>query len=90
MTATNSSLAPYYDGWARYNSLLVEAIAPLSAEQLALGAAPNLHPVWRLAAHIIGARSGWYTQFLMEPPPAAVTSRWDRDGVTRARPPTAG
>lgn len=81
MTASPTSLAPFYDGWGRYQSLLVETIGPLTTEQLALRAAPALRPVWHLAAHIIGARFGWYTQFLKEPAPDSVVSRWDRDNA---------
>lgn len=85
MSGTPGTLAPYYEGWGRYNALLVEAISPLTAAQLALSASPALSPVWRLAAHIVGARFGWYTQLLKEPPPPEVTGRWDSDDAAPRR-----
>ncbi len=58
----------FYHGWDRYQKLLVEAIAPMSEEQLALRAAPSLRPVWTLAAHIISARVGWFHGLMGEAP----------------------
>ncbi|MGZ3628741.1 MAG: hypothetical protein ACXVDN_13885 [Ktedonobacteraceae bacterium] len=34
------SLAPFYKGWDAYQQCLVEAIAPLTLEQLALRSSP--------------------------------------------------
>jgi uncharacterized damage-inducible protein DinB len=59
-------LATFYRGWDRYQELLVTAVAPLSAEQLALRAAPALRPIWELAAHIIGTRVWWFHDFMGE------------------------
>jgi hypothetical protein len=56
MRQEDLTLAPFYQGWDAYQEALVQAIAPLSEEQLALRAAPSLRPVWLLAAHIIGSR----------------------------------
>ncbi len=50
------TLLSFYRRWDRYQTLLTQAIAPLSAEHLALSAAPALRPAWVLAAHIIAAR----------------------------------
>lgn len=60
MNQDYTTLAPFYHGWERYQGLLTGAIAPLSAEQLALQAAPSLRPAGVLAAHIIAARVGWF------------------------------
>src|SRR5712664_1826549 len=50
----------FYSGWERHNELLMEALAPLSAEQLDLTAADGLWSVRRLANHIIANRSWWF------------------------------
>jgi uncharacterized damage-inducible protein DinB len=59
MTDNHLPLTTFYKGWDVYQQHLVTAIAPLSAEQLALRAAPHLRSVGGNAAHIIGARAGW-------------------------------
>jgi uncharacterized damage-inducible protein DinB len=56
----DSSLTPFYAGWDRYNRLLVEAVAPLTPDHLALRVAPGLRPVVELAGHIISARAWWF------------------------------
>ena len=68
MSDDQSHLVRFYQGWDRYQDLLVEAIGSLSEEQLALQAAPSLRPVWTLAAHIISARVGWFQQVMGEAP----------------------
>ena len=60
MQDDSKGLTRFYVGWAEYQRLLVEAIAPLSEEQLALRAAPGLNPLWYLAAHVAGTRVGWF------------------------------
>lgn len=59
MTDNHLPLTTFYKGWDVYQQHLVTAIAPLSAEQLALRAAPHLRSIGENAAHIIGARAGW-------------------------------
>jgi uncharacterized damage-inducible protein DinB len=53
-------------GWEAYQQHLIEAIRPLTAEQLALGAGPNLRSISMIAAHIVGARGRWLRQVLGE------------------------
>lgn len=60
MAEEQTSLLPFYKGWDTYQNLLLKAIAPLSAEQLALRTAPHLRSVGENVAHIIGARAGWF------------------------------
>ena len=55
MATDAEHLSRFYQGWDRYQDLLVEVVGNLSDEQLALQAAPSLRPVWTLAAHIISA-----------------------------------
>jgi len=59
-------LATYYRGWERYQQLLTTAVAPLSAEQLELRAAPTQRPVWVIAAHIVSTRIYWFHEVMGE------------------------
>ncbi len=60
------SLAVLYKGWDTYQDHLVEAVRPLTAEQLALRIAPHLRSVGELVAHIILVRAGWFYFVLNE------------------------
>jgi uncharacterized damage-inducible protein DinB len=76
-----ATLAPFYAGWDRYQSLLTDALAELGAEQLALNASPSLWPVWRLAAHIASTRVFWFRVWLgVDAPTLAQLEPWDEDG----------
>ena len=78
----DTPLGRFYQGWERYQRLLTDAVAPLSAEQLALAAAPSLRPVGVLVAHIIAARVYWFHQVLREGDAALAPLRtWDDDGA---------
>ena len=66
MTQADAHLMRFYDGWNRYQDLLVEAIGPLTVEQLAIRAAPELRQIWELAGHIIAARVYWFHQVMGE------------------------
>jgi uncharacterized damage-inducible protein DinB len=66
MQAADTTLAPYYKGWDRYQALLVEAIASLTPDQLALRPDPQQRPIWLLVAHIIGTRVGWFQGWMGE------------------------
>lgn len=75
------SLAPFYKGWDVYQQLLIAAIAPLTAEQLALRSAPQQWSVGTLAAHIIAARVGWFHIRMGEgSSELAPMATWDEDG----------
>jgi uncharacterized damage-inducible protein DinB len=54
------------EDWHAYQTLLIEALAPLTPEQLALRAAPQLRSIEELARHIIGVRAGWFHNILGE------------------------
>ena len=60
MTQTQTALETFYEGWEIYQGYLVKALAPLSPEQLALRAAPNLRSVGELATHIVRTRASWF------------------------------
>jgi uncharacterized damage-inducible protein DinB len=80
MAVENRTLVVFYSNWKRYQDHLKEAIAPLTEAQLALQAGPGLRTVGELAAHIIGARMGWFTEFLGEAGgDAASLAAWDVD-----------
>ncbi len=53
-------------GWQNYQDLLVNALRPLTAEQLALRAAPEQRTIGMIAEHIVGARARWVTGVLHE------------------------
>jgi uncharacterized damage-inducible protein DinB len=81
MVEQPSVLATFYAGWENYERLLIQAIAPLTPAQLALGAAPHLLPIGVLAAHIIAARVYWIDGMLGEGnPDIAPLVHWDDAG----------
>ncbi len=79
MAEENFTLATFYAQWKGYQDHIKESLAPLTAEQLALRAAPDLRSVGENAAHIIGCRAGWFTYFLGEDAGEEVkaTASWD-------------
>ncbi|MBA3826716.1 MAG: DinB family protein [Ktedonobacterales bacterium] len=56
----------FYTQWKAYQEHIKEAVAPLTAEQLTLRAAPGLRSIGENAAHIIGCRAGWFIYTLGE------------------------
>jgi uncharacterized damage-inducible protein DinB len=82
MSENQVSLATVYKGWDVYQQHLTRAIAPLLAEQLALRAAAHLHSIGELAAHIVGARAGWFYLLLGEGgPDIERLTTWGDDGT---------
>ncbi len=84
MSEDNFTLTTFYDrervraaGWKAYQDRLAAALAPLTAEQLALRAAPGLRSIGENAAHIIAVRAGWFTYTLGEDAEAAPTRTAD-------------
>jgi uncharacterized damage-inducible protein DinB len=53
------TIRAFYDRWPQYNRRLVETIAPLTDEQLALRAAPDHWPIWAIVGHLAGTRVYW-------------------------------
>ncbi len=79
---STTRLEDVYRGWETYQQYLLEAIAPLTAEQLDLRAAPHLRSVGLLALHIIGARAGWFHNILHEGgPELEQLDQWDEEGA---------
>lgn len=62
MAEDNFTLSTFYASWKEYQDRMRSSVAPLTAEQLALRAAPGLRSVGENAKHIIGCRLGWYGQ----------------------------
>ena len=60
MSETSETLAFFTQGWQNYQHQLSIALAQLSAEELALRAAPRLRSIDELARHIIAVRAGWF------------------------------
>jgi uncharacterized damage-inducible protein DinB len=66
MADDNFTLATFYTWWKAYQDHFKAALVPLTAEQLALRAAPGLRSIGENALHIIGCRTYWFTEFLGE------------------------
>lgn len=87
----SSSIAPFYEGWRKVNTRLVEGVAGLSAEQLALRARPGYLPIWGIAAHTAGSRVYWLCGVFREagadttPFPGVVTGFGWEDDETHPR-----
>jgi uncharacterized damage-inducible protein DinB len=78
LSEINVTLAIMSQGWQTYQNRLNEALAPLSLEQLALCAAPNLRSIDELARHIIAVRADWFHDVLhVGGEDFGAFSRWD-------------
>src|SRR5215813_14754466 len=64
--AENFTLTTFYTSWKAYQEHIKASLAPLTAEQLALRAAPGLRSVGENALHVVGCRMYWFTEFLGE------------------------
>ena len=71
-------LMAFYSGWEIYQQRLVEIIAPLSPEQLALPAASLQWTIGMVAQHIVANRVWWFRGWLGEGgADLAPILRWD-------------
>ena len=78
MSVQPLTLNRLYSGWENYQKLLVEVVAPLTPEQLALRPAPHLRSIYDLVAHIIACRAGWFHEHLREGGPEfEEIAQWD-------------
>ena len=66
MTAEPSVLLTFYAGWADHQRLVLEAIADLQPEQLALRSADDGWAIWQIAGHMAGSRAFWFHDVLGE------------------------
>lgn len=83
MAEDNFTLTTFYTSWKEYQDRIKTTLAPLTAEQLELRAAPHLRSIGENALHIIGCRAGWFTYFLGEDCGADVKeyASWDETGA---------
>ena len=88
MAEDNFTLTTFYTSWKEYQDHIKGALAPLTAEQLELHAAPHLRSIGENALHIIGCRAGWFTEFLGEDCGADVKAyaSWDVPGAPARTP----
>lgn len=66
MADENFTLSTIYENWKTYQDHIKASVAPLSAEQLTLRAAPDLRTIGENVTHIIGCRVGWFVHVLGE------------------------
>ena len=66
MAHDDFTLTTFTTSWQAYQDHLAAALAALTAEQLALRAAPGLRSIGEIALHIVGCRAYWFTEFLGE------------------------
>lgn len=66
MAEDNFTVTTFYTSWKAYQDHLRDALAALTAEQLAMRVAPGLRSIGENAVHIIGCRTYWFTEFLGE------------------------
>lgn len=80
MTDYQSSLAPFYKGWDVYQQLLVQAITPLTPDELALRSASHMWSIGQLVTHIAAARAGWFHMWMGEGGPNITQlAMWDEN-----------
>ena len=72
------SVRPAYSNWPKYNQRLLEAIAGLTDEQLALRPTPESWPMWATVGHAACQRVFWLCDFAGEP--GAETTRFTDAG----------
>jgi uncharacterized damage-inducible protein DinB len=77
---STSTVAPFYKGWDLFNKSLIEALAPLTSEQLALPVGSPNWPIWASASHLAGGRVYWLCHVFREPG-AETTPFTDPTGV---------
>lgn len=81
MAGDHTSLATVYKGWDAYQQQLVNAITPLSPDQLTLRAAPNLRSIGMIATHLVAVRARWFHNLMGEgSAELARIGTWDRSG----------
>jgi uncharacterized damage-inducible protein DinB len=61
------SIRLFYDRWPQYNRRLVEIVAAMTPEQLAIRPSPDGWPIWATVGHDAGGRAYWLCGVLGEP-----------------------
>lgn len=65
-----------YGMWPQYNRRVRDVLASLSANELAIRAAPDMLPIWALMGHTAAMRVYWLCEIVGEPG-AGSTPFWD-------------
>ena len=81
MVEEQINLLAFYKGWDAYQALLIQAIAPLSSDQLALRVAPHLRSIGENVAHIISGRVSNFLVLGEADTEIAALEKWDVDGA---------
>jgi uncharacterized damage-inducible protein DinB len=81
MLEQQTNLLAFYKGWDAYQALLINAIAPLTPNQLDLRVAPHLRSVGQNVAHIISGRVGNFLVMGEAGAEIAPLEKWDEDGA---------
>ncbi|MGH7776006.1 MAG: DinB family protein [Candidatus Dormibacterales bacterium] len=80
-------VAPFYKGWDAYQQRLVDALSPLSAEELRLKAAPHLWSIGMLGLHVVATRAWWFYGWMREGGPEfEAIQEWDEGDPPAERP----
>lgn len=61
------SIRVFYDRWPQYNRRLIDTIAPLTDEQLAIRPSSDHWPIWAIAGHVASTRVYWLCAVAGEP-----------------------
>ncbi|HEX8996086.1 MAG TPA: DinB family protein [Ktedonobacterales bacterium] len=78
MTEQTIPLITFYQGWETYQRNLIEMLAPLTPEQLALPAGSHQWTIGMVAQHIAGNRVWWFQVWMGEgSPDLAPIAHWD-------------
>lgn len=78
LTNSMTTARDIYQGWETYHERLIEAISPLTAEQLSYRTAGSLRSISDICRHIIGARARWLHMILgLGDETLATLGRWD-------------
>ena len=64
---TGSGVAQFFKGWQLGNERLVEAIRPLTTDQLELPVGSPTWPIWASVSHLAGGRVFWLCNIFGEP-----------------------
>ncbi|HET7036939.1 MAG TPA: DinB family protein, partial [Thermomicrobiaceae bacterium] len=90
MTDQAVPLSTFYKGWGTYQRMFSDMLAPLSAEQLALPAAPHEWTIGMVAQHVIANRVWWFQVWMDEGDAAlAPIAHWDPADPVEQPPLTA-
>jgi hypothetical protein len=67
MDSDHNSIRPFYRGWDAYNQAIVDVVAAMTPEELAVRPDPDRDPIWATVAHTAGARVYWLCGVFGEP-----------------------